>query len=112
MPIRIIAVVLLLASCADSVAPLPDVEMNPLPEATVDQSSTVCDLGKHLCDPYDHGAAERCSTYCWIPAYCVDYTPQEVEYCWQHPGRYLHGGYCSPFGEPTWPTRCADGVTP
>ena len=88
--------------------------MYPLPEGieTVTSESTVCELGKHLCDPYDPTANAHCSTDCWSTAHCLDYTQQEVDICWKYPGSYWHGGYCSPFGEPTWPTRCVDGLAP
>lgn len=106
-----IALLAALASCADGYAPLPDVEMNPLSEEhTTQQPSMVCNLGAHICDPYDPGAAARCSAICWSPAHCRAYTPQETDACWRHPGSYWHGGYCSPFGEPTWPTQCVEGL--
>lgn len=110
MPIRPIALLalLLLAACAQ------DVELDPLPPLTsVDrQESSVCDVRRYACDPYDPGSNFRCDIACGYPGHCLEYTSYEEDWCWGHPGAYLHGGYCSPFGEPTWPTHCVGGLVP
>lgn len=105
----IVAMLLVLAtSCAD------DVELNPLPEANwTRQESTVCQLPKFRCDPYDPDANWRCNTACSWTGHCLAYTPQEIRWCERHPDHYtVWGGYCNPLGEPTWPTHCVDGPVP
>jgi len=104
----IITVLLVVSACAE------DVELNPLSEQNwTNQPSTVCELPKHRCDPYDPEANWRCNTMCGWQGHCLNYTSLEVEWCWRHPGSYYYnGGYCSPFGEPTWPTHCVDGPVP
>ncbi len=103
-----VAFLLILASCSE------DVELNPLPEENwTRQASTVCSLPRYRCDPFDPEANWRCNTVCGWAGHCVEYTAQELDWCWTHPHSWTRsGGYCSPFGEPTWPTHCEDGPVP
>ena len=79
---------------------------------TTSQNSTLCDVRKFACDPFDTDWV--CETACNNESHCPDYSDDAYEYCAAHPNSFYGSWsrFCSPMGYPMWSNQCVDGPRP
>ncbi len=103
---RVALLALLLPACAS------DVDEATRTAALSPDGEAVCDVRKFSCDPLDPSSGPACDLACRFEgSYCLDHTPKEYLYCWNHPDSFYADGYryCDIFGNPAWNTYCVAG---
>jgi hypothetical protein len=110
MPIRLTALLVsVLSACGFQSGFSPDVE----PLLSVTEQAVSCGYTKSTCDPVDPWSNGECEQICEGSGHCMDYSPQEIEWCAVHPDqRYNPFKLCGPTGDPLWRTWCVPGPVP
>lgn len=107
------AVAAALVACSSADLP-PDAArlMDPPPPlASTSQSLSHCDVRRFPCDPVNSASRWICESACGTAAYCRDYTIIETAYCQTHRDHVFSFRplmWCSPSGDPQWPTNCVE----